>query len=53
MKKQVDPRSYTTHRDTTSVIVPEASGNVSINGKVGQINMDQLLKLLADMVKIN
>ncbi|WP_162685599.1 hypothetical protein [Roseovarius amoyensis] len=36
-----------------SVIVLDASGDVSINGKVGQINMDQLLKLLADMVRIN
>jgi hypothetical protein len=36
-----------------SVVVLEAGGNVSINGKVGKVNMDQLLKLLADVVKIN
>ena len=36
-----------------SVITLDKAGNIAVNGKVGTVNMDQLLKLLADVVKIN
>lgn len=36
-----------------SVVTLDKAGNIAINGKVGTVNMDQLLKLLADVVKIN
>lgn len=36
-----------------SQITLDKDGNIAVNGKVGTITMDQLLKLLADIVKIN
>jgi len=36
-----------------SLITLDKAGNITINGKVGTVTMDQLLKLLADIVKIN
>lgn len=36
-----------------SVITMDKAGNISVNGKVGKVTMDQLLKLFADLVKIN
>lgn len=36
-----------------SQITLDKAGNIAVNGKVGTITMDQLLKLLADIVKIN
>ncbi|SIT09319.1 type VI secretion system Vgr family protein [Paracoccus saliphilus] len=36
-----------------SVVTLDKGGNITVNGKVGIVNMDQMLRLLSDFVKIN